>query len=327
MLNTADLAIGALRRKGLADPQANIMVLRHSDFGLLLTRHHAFSATEVAAVRAFTQRYGFEIAFDPLMRTGAFADALLTRDNAPATDDRPFFFSNSGDNAVPVAYMILFIALAPALALSYGLLLMPLRRVAGPALASALGRRTTLQALMVGLGFIAAEIVLLQRLTLYLGQPALALALGLAALLIGAAAGSASSARARLGVAGAALGCVLVLVVALLALDHVAAATLSWTLPARALVACIASMAVGLPLGTVFPTVIASAGAQDEELVSWAWAVNGAASVIGSIIAVGAALAIGFTAVGIAAAACYLVAALGSIPALERLLGLRMAPA
>ena len=134
-------------------------------------------------------------------------------------------------------------------------------------------------------------------------------------------------ARARLGVAGAALGCVLVLVVALLALDHVAAATLSWTLPARALLACIASMAIGLPLGSVFPTVIASAGSQDEHLVSWAWAVNGAASVLGSIIAVGAALFIGFTAVGIAAAACYLVVALGSVPGVERLLRLRMAPA
>ena len=327
MLNTADLAIGALRRLGTLDPQAHIMVLRHSDFGLLLARPRAFGATEVAAMRRFAQRNGFEIVFDPLGRTGSFADALATRNNVPATDDRPFFFANSGEKAVPVAYVILFIALAPALALSYGLLLMPLRRVSGPALTSALGRRTTLQAVMVGLGFIAAEIVLLQRLTLYLGQPALALALGLAALLIGAAAGSAAVARARLGVAGAALGCVLVLVLALLALDHVAAATLSWTLPARALLACMASMAIGLPLGSVFPTVIASAGSQDEHLVSWAWAVNGAASVLGSIIAVGAALFIGFTAVGIAAAACYLVVALGSVPGVERLLRLRMAPA
>src|SRR6058998_207456 len=95
----------------------------------------------------------------------------------------------------------------------------------------------------------------------------------------------------------------------------------------RARLACIASMAIGLPLGSVFPTVIASAGSQDEHLVSWAWAVNGAASVLGSIIAVGAALFIGFTAVGIAAAACYLVVALGSVPGFERLLRLRMAPA
>jgi hypothetical protein len=46
-----------------------------------------------------------------------------------------------------------------------------------------------------------------------------------------------------------------------------------------------------------------------EGLVSWAWAVNGAASVIGSILAVVAALSIGFSGVGFLAAACYLVAA------------------
>jgi hypothetical protein len=69
------------------------------------------------------------------------------------------------------------------------------------------------------------------------------------------------------------------------------------------------SIAIGLPLGSVFPSVIASAGAYDEGLVSWAWAVNGAASVIGSILAVVAALSIGFSGVGFLAAACYLVAA------------------
>src|SRR5439155_1048588 len=100
----------------------------------------------------------------------------------------PFFFANDPGAHVPVAYLILFGALIPAVVLSWGLLLIPLRKVMGAALMTELGRRTTIQALAVGFGFIAAEIVLLQRLTLYLGQPALALALGLAALLAGAAA-------------------------------------------------------------------------------------------------------------------------------------------
>jgi hypothetical protein len=42
-------------------------------------------------------------------------------------------------------------------------------------------------------------------------------------------------------------------------------------------------------------------------LVSWAWAINGAASVVGSILAVALTLTIGFTAVGVVAAACYLI--------------------
>ena len=98
--------------------------------------------------------------------------------------------------------------------------------------------------------------------------------------------------------------------VAFLAFDRVAAGTLAWPLLARGAAACLVATAIGVPLGTVFPTVIASAGTRNDGLVAWAWAVNGAASVVGSILAVVAAIAIGFTGVGFLAAACYLVAAL-----------------
>jgi hypothetical protein len=196
----------------------------------------------------------------------------------------------------------------------------------GAALVTAVGRRTTIQALAVGFGFIAAEIVLLQRLTLYLGQPALALAVGLAALLIGAAGGSAASGGGRIGVVRAALASAIVVTVAFLAFDRVAGASLSWPLIARGAIACVLSIAIGLPLGAVFPSVIASAGAHEDGLVAWAWAVNGAASVIGSILAVVAALSIGFTGVGFLAAACYLVAALPVVSGLRIAAGAARSP-
>ena len=196
----------------------------------------------------------------------------------------------------------------------------------GAALVTAIGRRTTVQALAVGFGFIAAEIVLLQRLTLYLGQPALALAVGLAALLVGAAAGSAASARAKIGVPRAALASAIVVTVAFLAFDRVAAATLAWPLLARGATACVVAIAIGLPLGSVFPSVIASAGAHDDGLVAWAWAVNGAASVIGSILAVVAALTIGFTGVGFLAAACYLIAVAPAATGLRLGIGAERSP-
>jgi hypothetical protein len=308
MLNTAKLGVDALRRRGIADPLAHLMVLRYLDFGMLIVRTDAFDLASAGAIRRFASEHSFTVAFDPLDRTGAFAEGLV-RTPVPATDDRPFFFANDPGAQVPVAYLILFGALVPATVLSWGLLLLPLRKTIGGGLATVLGQRTTVQALAVGFGFIAAEIVLLQRLTLYLGQPALALALGLAALLVGAAAGSAVSAG-RLSVARAALASAIVVAVAVVSLDRVTGATLSWPLLARGLVACVTSIAIGLPLGSVFPTIIASAGTQDSGLVSWAWAVNGAASVIGSILAVVAALAVGFTGVGLLAAACYVVAAI-----------------
>ena len=61
-------------------------------------------------------------------------------------------------------------------------------------------------AVLLGAGFILVEIVLLQRLTLYLGQPTLALAVGVAGLLAGAAVGSASIRRLGGGLRGATIG-------------------------------------------------------------------------------------------------------------------------
>jgi hypothetical protein len=320
MLNTAALGVDALSRRGIADPLSHLVVLRYLDFGLLIVRAEAFDVTSTVKIREFAAAHHFTVTFDPLSRTGPFAEGLAGTP-VPATDNRPFFFANTLTDQVPVAYLILFGALIPAVVLSWGLLLLPLRKVMGAALVTAVGRRTTIQALAVGFGFIAAEIVLLQRLTLYLGQPALALAVGLAALLVGAAGGSAASAGGRIGVARAALASAIVVTVAFLAFDRVAAATLSWPLLARGATACLVSIAIGLPLGSVFPSVIASAGAHDEKLVSWAWAVNGAASVIGSILAVVAALSIGFIGVGFLAAACYLVAALPALSGLRVALG------
>ena len=324
MLNTAALGVEALRGRGVADPLAHLAVLRYLDFGLLIVRDDAFDASSATAIRRFAADHHFTVAFDPLDRVGPFAEGLAGTP-VPATDDRPFFFANPGTN-VPIAYLILFGALIPAVVLSWGLLLLPLRKVMGAALATAVGRRTTVQALAVGFGFIAAEIVLLQRLTLYLGQPALALAVGLAALLVGAAGGSAASARGKIGVPRAALASAIVVTVAFLAFDRVAVATLSWPLLARGATACLVSFAIGLPLGSVFPRVLASAGAHDDGLVAWAWAVNGAASVIGSILAVVAALTIGFTGVGFLAAACYILAVVPSVSGLRLRVGAARSP-
>src|SRR5207249_2711538 len=68
----------------------------------------------------------------------------------------------------------------------------------------------------------------------------------------------------------------------------------------------------GLPLGSVFPNVVSQVGATDPSLVTWVWAVNGTASVVGAILATGLALAVGFTGLGTAAVICYGLAALST---------------
>ena len=306
MLHTAQLAATALRAQGISDVRAHMIVLRYLNFGLLIASPMPFDRDSVERIRTFAAARSFVVEYDPLAPSGPFATAVQDDRGIPATDDRPFFFAAEMQGGrFPVAYGILLVALAPAVFLSYLLLVQPLRRTLGPLLQTEVGLATTLRSLAVGLGFIGAEIVLLQRLTLYLGQPALALSLGLAALLIGAAVGSGWSSRLPMDPDKASALCAISLPVLLFALSWVGTITLAWPLAARAAVAATASLALGIPLGAVFPKVLAVARATDPRLVSWSWAVNGAASVIGSILAVGLTISAGFTLVGFVAAGCY----------------------
>src|SRR5438105_3056385 len=273
-------------------------------------------AADVDRLASFASRHGFTLAYDPLHPSGPFSASI---EEAPATDDRPFFFDTvpltavlAGRAELPYGYAILLSALVLALALGTGFAVLPLyaeaRRAGGRVIPPG-----TVTSVAIGLGFIATELVLLQRLTLYLGQPSLALAVGIAALLGGAACGSALSARLGRGTRVPALLSATGLLLTLTLLPMATSATLAAPLPVRVAVALFAATLVGLPLGSVFPTVIREVGTLDAALVQWVWAVNGTASVVGAILAAALALAIGFTGLGAAAVACYGFAALITI--------------
>jgi hypothetical protein len=102
------------------------------------------------------------------------------------------------------------------------------------------------------------------------------------------------------------------LLLTLALLPIVTDATLAAPLAIRVAVALGAAALVGLPLGSVFPNVVAEVGAKDARLVSWVWAVNGTASVVGAVLATALALAVGFSGLGAAAVVCYGLAALST---------------
>jgi hypothetical protein len=84
---------------------------------------------------------------------------------------------------------------------------------------------------------------------------------------------------------------------------------LSWPLSARMVLA----FAVMMPLvamGMPFPLVLRHLGQTRAELLPWAWAINGCASVVAGPLATLLALGAGLRAVLLAASACYVVAAL-----------------
>src|SRR5438132_987224 len=198
IVRTFDIAVAGLAARGASDPRAHIAVMRYGNFGLLLIGDRAYGQADVDRLASFASRHGFTLAYDPLHPSGPFS---ASTEEAPSTDDRPFFFDTvpltavlAGRAELPYGYAILLSALVLALALGTGFAVLPLyaeaRRAGGRVIPPG-----TVTSVAIGLGFIATELVLLQRLTLYLGQPSLALAVGIAALLGGAACGSALSAR------------------------------------------------------------------------------------------------------------------------------------
>ena len=261
------------------------------------------------------------------------ADRLV--DLRPPTDDRPFFnrfvrWAHLADyqratggrlyGLLLSGDVVALAVLAEALLLALVLLAVPWLRAGrmrgahaaagGPAAGSA--GAVAAYNLAVGLGFILLELMLIQRLTVALGDPVVSFKVVLGALLVWSAAGGLLSERvapprtwlAVTAVAAAVLAYAVAgaaLLPALLGLPRVARVA--------AIVAALAPL--GAALGMAFPLGLRLL-APNPAARALAWAANGCASVIGAVASTLLAVAQGITALGLIAAASYAVAALVS---------------
>ena len=248
-------------------------------------------------------------------------------DVAPPTDDRPFFghffkwgqapdvLAMAGHTWQPfggAGYFVLLALLALALVAAGALILLPLV-VRGPFdLAQdergGVGRggplgTTLVYFALLGLGYLCVEIPLLQRFILFLGRPAYAMATVLFALLLFSGLGSLLSCRLPLRLALILLP--LLVVAYALGLPALFEATLAAPLWGRMIVTVVALAPPGLLMGMPFPKGLALLERRTLALITWAWGVNGAVSVVASILAALLALSFGFSAVLALGAACY----------------------
>ena len=260
------------------------------------------------------------------------ADGLV--DLRPPTDDRPFFnrfvrWAQLADyqratggrlyGLLLSGDVVALAVLAEALVLAVVLLVIPWLRSGGPRGARAGHGRLagTVPAgdvvaynLAVGLGFILLELMLIQRLTVALGDPVVSFKVVLGALLVWSAAGGLLSERVaprRTWLAVAAVAGVV------LAYAAAGSAVLPWLLglPRAPRIAAIVVLLapLGAALGMAFPLglrLLAPAPATR----ALAWAANGCASVVGAVASTLLAVAQGITALGLVAAASYAIAAI-----------------
>ena len=266
------------------------------------------------------------------------ADAFLGElpyDVSAPTDDRPFFFYTllpgelfamlANPAGVPLnnlGVIILLVLLLLSIGATVLFVLVPLVALRRDALREERGAKLRVLGyfLCLGLGFILVEIGLMQQFVLFLGHPVYSLAVVLASLLIASGVGSALSQRGseRWGTRGlvvrsvAAL-CVLLVVYAVV-LTPLFHALLGLPLVARIAIAGAFIAVPGLLMGILLPSGVRTADALGAAVVPWAWGLNGAASVVGSIMATFVSMNLGFTMALIAGMLAYVVGTIALPP-------------
>jgi len=251
-------------------------------------------------------------------------------DVRPITDDAPFFwhfvsyddvvthFADPIDRADfedAVGERVLLLLLGIAIALAILFLLMPFVAIRPVWTAFRCKKRSALFFTALGFGFIFFEITLIQRLILFLGYPTYSLTVTLMSLLVFTGIGALLSNRWQQRPARV-LPVLLAAITALtafyeLGLGPVTDALIGLPLAARIAIAFLALAPLGLCLGTFMPLGLRAVSGLSEfprEYVAWGWAVNGFASVIGSVLSTILAMTFGFRIVLLLALLAYAIA-------------------
>lgn len=270
---------------------------------LLLVGKDPLSADTLRTIRDGARALGmqslyhpveYETLFSPLRRGGTldqYIQADADYDLSPTSDDRPYFFKLDPGLPAPIA-TALIAAVALVFGLSYLAFTLPARTGRQGWLARAL------YAALIGAGFMLIEIPLIQRLQLLLGQPILAIAVVLGGLLLSGGLGSLISQRwpeqslaARVRIAAAWI--VGVAALYLIALRPLNESLLGADLAVRVIAAFLLTALLGVAMGIPFPALLRRSG-EAREQVALIWALNGAFSALGSVLAVVLSMTVGF---------------------------------
>jgi len=314
---------------------------------LVLAKKSRFTSAEYAAVAAHarenpnlfwlnpTAEYAGLQALPPA--AAAFHDLIESNDPAhfaqsyaynvsPVSDSAPFFFftlktrhvienimagtGHGMDWRINLGVVVLGMLLIISILAVFAFLILPLALHRHRQNAPRTGIVALLYFITVGFGFILVEISLIQRFVLFLGHPTYALTVVVFLLLLSSGAGSVA-ARHRI-TNGAKVLPLLGLISAFIVGNVV---VLPWLLSAavgllfaiKLLISALVLAPLGFLMGMPFPT-----GLRLVKTVEWAWALNAAASVLGSVMAMIIAIHFGLTVTLLCAAVAYLLAAVCS---------------
>ncbi len=339
------LALATMMDLGVAEPRRHVFVARASNIATLVLSKSPFTPDRLERLHAETERLGFQVLVAPgIEPESAVLRQMLAAKNISGlnrtastafldlsvpTDNRPFFFNQLRFRDIPQAVwrmsrgelgdgvmrgnldasITLVLLFAIALFGVVYTIVRPLRRSTRSA-PRELILAGTIYFSLIGMGFMFAEISLLQSFSVFLGHPIYAMGVCLFSLILSSGFGSLASNRfplnsgGRIACWGATVGGYFL--VTQWGLTHLFEATTSEVLSARIAICLGVVMPVGFLMGFAFPTGIALVERVDREPTPWFWGINGATGVLASVLAVMVGMTFGINVTMFMAGVCYL---------------------
>ncbi|HSE96833.1 MAG TPA: hypothetical protein VLD57_01095 [Blastocatellia bacterium] len=346
LLRLISLTRAMMSEMGISNPERRIMLVRDSHEGYdrspatFIFKKSEFTDEEVRTIESVAATSGFDLLYTPATRPdNVFARMIEAEDPSevwnsfetnvePTRDNNPFFFnsirlSNLGEALTGVGEwqktnlgtFVLFALFVITTVLVLLFILVPLALVRRRALTTRVKDKLSylLYFACLGAGFIIVEVAMIQKFILFLGHPVYALAVVLFSLLTFSAAGSYLTGRfeearlvsilKKLIVSLAALVVVYILVIPPIFYGFV-----HLPLAIRIVMAVVLMAPLAVLMGMPMPTAIRMLAHSSPELIPWAWGVNGATSVMGSVAALVIAILTGFNQALLIGAGIYLAA-------------------
>ncbi|HKW18845.1 MAG TPA: hypothetical protein VJO35_15155 [Terriglobales bacterium] len=320
-LRVVSVAMQALHQKGEANVASNFVVISQGDLNAdgipvaVMAKKSPFTSQEEDAIRNYLQKYSkLKLLYAPSApMSNAFTQLITSNDPwsfarhyaynvTPVTDDAPFFFftlkpeelwrslggSGAMDWKVNLGVAVLGMLLVISVIAVMAFLIVPL------ALRSYIGQSVTaalLYFVAIGLGYIVVEITFIQRFVLFLGHPTYALTVVVFLLLLSSGAGSVVSKKwiTRPGQVWWPISAICFVTVAYVAvlppiLDHAIGVPFMLKLAISAFLLAPLGFMMGMP----FPAGLRALTEREREgtFIEWAWAMNAASSVLGSVLAI-----------------------------------------
>jgi hypothetical protein len=341
------LVTTTLKNMGINEPRKNIIVIANlaasaggripGMVATILVSNTPFSDASLNKLQQFAKTNQFNIVISPRIDFDVLAEQIVTAADPksvvsrnemsliPPTDDSPFFFfqlkpqdifklHNNGSNLgrEGFAVHILQYLLIEILILSFLCIFIPLYLTSKD-----LPSRGVVHLLVyfvcIGLGFMFIELAQMERLTVFLGHPMYGLSVVLFTILLSSGIGSyyAPSSESA-AISNKQLLCLSGIPLTIFLFGYLLAMFIPESRDAivqlRIILSILILFPIGFFMGMAFPIGMQLAKKTHPSMLAWFWGVNGAASVLASVLAVIVSLTMGISATLMTGLAFYCIA-------------------